>query len=76
MDTSPRQTLDLRGKECPFTILELGKTLRVLARGDLLEVVLGREAAIDEVRAWCEGTGNEFVASDAAGTVKVYVRKR
>lgn len=67
--------MDLRGKECPFTVIELGKAVRVLAEGDVLEVVLGGENAIGEVRAWCEGTGTEFVASEVADTIKVYVRK-
>jgi TusA-related sulfurtransferase len=67
--------LDLRGKECPFTVLELGKTVRGLARGDVLEIRVGRETAVDDIRAWCEGTGNEFLTSEVTATIKVYLRK-
>jgi len=67
--------LDLREEECPFTVLKLSKAVRALAEGDVLEIMVGRETAVDDIRVWCEGTGNEFLTSEVAPTIKAYLRK-
>jgi TusA-related sulfurtransferase len=75
MDTRPDRSLDLRGEKCPFTLLEMGKMLRGLARGQVLEIMVESGREVDEVRAWCMGTGDEFMGSQVSDTVRVYVRK-
>jgi len=75
MEPKPSLSLDLRDRECPFTLLQLGEAVRALSRGDVLEILVGREAAVDDIRAWCEGTGNEFLTSDVAATIRICLRK-
>jgi tRNA 2-thiouridine synthesizing protein A len=75
MDAKPDRTLDLRGKECPFTILEVGKALETLESGDLLRVISDRESIIEDLRAWCEGTGTEFVKATAQDNIDIHLRK-
>ena len=75
MEPRPNRSLDLRGEECPFTVLKLSKAVRVLATGDVLEIMVGRETVVDDIRAWCEGTGNEFLTSEVAATIKAYLKK-
>lgn len=58
-----------------MTVLSLGKAVRALAKGDVLEIIVGRETVVDDIRVWCEGTGNEFLASEVAATIKAYLRK-
>ena len=47
----------------------------MLATGDVLEIMVGRETVVDDIRAWCEGTGNEFLTSEVAATIKAYLKK-
>jgi len=54
----PHHTVDLRDKQCPFTILELSKTLESAASGDLIEIILDGPAALEEIGLWCRKTGN------------------
>jgi tRNA 2-thiouridine synthesizing protein A len=75
MKLKPDQSLDLRGKECPFTILEIGKAFRTLTAGDLLEVISDRESVIADVEAWCKETGAELAGTDTDVGVKIYLRK-
>jgi TusA-related sulfurtransferase len=75
MKTDPERKLDLRGKECPYTILDLARAVRELGPGSVLEIVVEQESTVDDIRAWCEGTGNEFLASEGGAAAKVYLRK-
>ena len=36
--SAPTETLDVRGKTCPYPILETGAALRKMSEGDVLEV--------------------------------------
>ena len=75
METKPDHIVDLRNKRCPFTILELGEALDSAAGGDLLEVVLAGEAALEEIEIWCRRTGAGVVETTAGEPPRVYVRK-
>lgn len=76
MEITPDESLDLRGKQCPFTIMEIGKVLRSLGSGQVLEVITDGGTAIDDIRAWCAGTGTELVAVQTEDGVKVYLKRR
>ena len=75
MELSPDGKVDLRGLRCPFTLLELGKALKTLKGGGLIEITSDHESIIDELQIWCTGTGVEFVASAVEDDIKVYLRK-
>jgi TusA-related sulfurtransferase len=85
MQDKPDHTVDLRDKQCPFTILELSKTLKGAKSGDLIEIVLDGPAALDEIGLWCLKTGNGIEETLEAGTSqggasrgeepRIYVRK-
>jgi TusA-related sulfurtransferase len=68
-------TLDLRGKQCPYTLMELSQAVRRLTPGGVLEVLLDGPDGVEEVKAWCEATGRGFVGPNAAGPARVYVRR-
>jgi TusA-related sulfurtransferase len=67
LEIQPDQKVDLRGKFCPFTVLELGKVLKVLKSGGLVEVLVEGAYAIDEIKTWCKGTGTEFIGVRGEG---------
>lgn len=69
------RTLDLCGKACPFTIVEIGKALRELSPGEVLEVLFDSESLVDDLKAWCEGTGTVLVDFTSQGVTRVYLRK-
>jgi TusA-related sulfurtransferase len=75
MKIEPHRRLDLRDKHCPYTVMEVGKALRELDPGGVLEVVLGTEAGIEEVQAWCKGTGTVFIGAEVEEGVRVYLRR-
>lgn len=82
---NPDHTLDLRDKQCPFTILELSKTLESAASGDLIEIILDGPAALEDIALWCRKTGNGIEEPPGAGDSRavasggrerwIYVRK-
>ena len=75
MDAEPDRTLDLSGKECPLTILEVGKAFDTLPSGALIKVISDRDSIVDDLRAWCEGRGMEFVQATSGVATEVILRK-
>ena len=69
------KTLDLRGRRCPFTLMALSAAMRALPDGGVLEVLLDGPDGVEEISAWCDATGREFVEPEEDGTNRVYVRK-
>ena len=75
MEITPDDSLDLRGKQCPFTIIEIGKALKSLGAGKVLEIVADGDSAADDIRAWCAGTGIELVAIETDECTRVYLKR-
>jgi TusA-related sulfurtransferase len=76
MPHRPDRTLDLTGKACPFTLLEIGNALRTLEPGQILEAVSDSEAFPGDVEAWCAGIGEEFIGAEVGDEIRVCLRKR
>lgn len=74
MDVTPDESLDLRGKECPFTVMEIGKALKSLGAGKVLEVVSDRDSVVDDVRAWCVGSGTELLGVETETCIRIYLK--
>lgn len=74
MRPEPDKTLDLRGRPCPFTVLDLAGAVRSLGVGGVLEVLVDGRAGAEEVRAWCEATGREFLGPEEPATDRVFLR--
>ncbi len=70
---NPDHTVDLREKQCPFTILELSRTLESAASGDLIEIILDGPAALDEIGLWCGKTGNGIEETPGVGGSRAVV---
>lgn len=63
--------LNLSGVCCPYSLLELNGTFKDMRKGATLEILADRASIVDEIRYWCEATGNEIVSvvTGAGGAV-------
>jgi len=68
--------LDTVGKFCPVPIIETANKMKELAPGETLTVIADDPGIKNDMRSWCEMTGNEFLGeSENSGEIEVYVRK-
>lgn len=69
--------LDCVGDVCPMPIVKTGKKMKELTSGQVLEVSADDEGIKEDMPAWCETTGNEFLGLEEEGDViRVYVKKK
>ena len=70
------KSLDCMGLYCPMPIVKTAERMKSLAPGEVLEVVADDIGIKQDMKAWCEATGNELVGVvDSNGEIKVYVKK-
>ena len=70
-------TLDCVGLICPMPIVQTSKKIKELKPGQVLEVAADDEGIKEDMPAWCNTTGNEFLGmEEEGGVIKVYVRKK
>lgn len=69
-------TLNCIGLVCPMPIVETSKKMKELQPGQTLEVLSDDEGIKEDMPAWCDTTGNEFLGiEEEADQIKVYVKK-
>lgn len=69
-------TLDCLGLYCPMPIAKTAEKMKELESGQILEVIADDEGIKEDMPAWCQSTGNEFLGvEEENGEYKVYVRK-
>jgi len=74
---SADDTLDLVCRMCPLHLIEPGEKLRCLKKGQVLEVLTDYDGALDDIPAWCEKCGQEFVGMEEDGDCyKLYIKKK
>lgn len=52
--------MDLRGFACPHLVVELGKALKKLKKGETLELRVGSNQ-VEDIEAWCEAVGCKII---------------
>lgn len=68
---------DSIGQACPMPIVHMAKTVRTMNMGEVIEIRADDEGAHEDIPAWCEQTGNEFLGEESSdGYVKYFVRKK
>jgi len=69
-------TLDCMGLYCPMPIVKTARTMKELKTGDILEVVADDKGIKQDMPAWAQATGNEFLGvEESGGEIRVYVKK-
>lgn len=71
-------TADLVYRVCPMHLLEPAEYLKDLHQGQVLEIVTDYDGALEDIPAWCEKHGQEFLGlceEDSDEIFKLYIRK-
>jgi tRNA 2-thiouridine synthesizing protein A len=70
-------TLDCVGLYCPMPIVKTSQKMKELKPGEVLEVVADDKGIKQDMPAWAQTTGNEFLGvEESGGEIKVYVKKK
>lgn len=70
------KSLDCVGLYCPMPIIKTATAIKELKKGQVLEVLADDIGIKEDMPAWCESTGNDFLGlEEEQGIVKVYVKK-
>lgn len=70
------QSLDCIGLYCPMPIVKTAEKIKQLKQGGILEVVADDKEIKQDMPAWCQATGHEFLGVDeGGGEIRVYVKK-
>ncbi len=70
------QSLDCIGLYCPLPIIRTAERIKHLKQGEVLEIVADDKGIKEDMPAWCEATGYEFLGvEETSGEIKVYVKK-
>jgi len=76
VDIQVDKVQDSIGQMCPMPIAFMAKNMRTMETGQVLEIRADDEGAHSDIPAWCEQTGNEFLAEEDCGDYyKYYVKK-
>ncbi len=70
------QSLDCIGLYCPMPIVKTAEKFKELKQGEVLEVVADDKGIKQDMPAWCQATGHDFLGVDEeSGEIRVYVKK-
>jgi len=73
----PDVTTDIVYMMCPMHLLKLEEHMKELEPGQILEIMTDYDGALEDIPAWCEKTGNEFLGmEDSIDFYKFYIKKR
>jgi len=71
------QTLDCIGLYCPMPIVKTAQKIKEMKSGDVLEIIADDKGIKQDMPAWCQTTGNEYLGmEETGGEIKVYVKKK
>lgn len=75
-DVKADLTADVVYMMCPMHLLKLDEMMKMLEKGQILEILTDYDGALEDIPKWCEKTGNEFIGLDETEDYyKFYVRK-
>ncbi|MDN5331993.1 MAG: hypothetical protein PWP45_1218 [Tepidanaerobacteraceae bacterium] len=68
--------IDARGLQCPGPIVQVFQTMKNLAEGSVVEVTATDPGFLNDIRSWCETTGNELLKTEKRADAYIaYIRK-
>ena len=72
----PDVTTDIVYMMCPMNLLKLQEKIKELDKGQILEILTDYDGALEDIPAWCEKTGNEFLGiEESEDYYKFYIKK-
>ena len=70
-------TTDIIYMMCPMHLLTIKQKIKEIKSGEVLAVLTDYEGALDDIPAWCDISGDEFLGVfEDTDHYKFYVRKR
>ncbi len=70
------QSIDCVGLYCPMPIVKTAEKIKQLKLGEVLEVIADDKGIKQDMPAWCESIGHEFLGMEEEGReIRVYVKK-
>lgn len=70
------KTLDCYGLLCPMPVVKTAQELATMKVGEVLEILATDEGIKEDLPAWCQATGNEFLGvKEENSEYKAYIRK-
>jgi tRNA 2-thiouridine synthesizing protein A len=75
--TKVDQHVDARGLACPMPIIKTAQAMKVLASGQVLEVLATDAGSVRDFQAWSRSTGNALLEmTDEAGTYRFLLQRK
>ena len=72
-----QQRVDARGLSCPLPIVKTAQAVKLIAPGELLEVLATDAGSVKDFEAWSRATGHELVEQTLdAGTYRFVLRHK
>lgn len=69
-------TTDIIYMMCPMHLLTIKQKIKEIKRGQVLAILTDYDGALEDIPAWCELSGNEFIGVyEDTDHYKFYVRK-
>jgi tRNA 2-thiouridine synthesizing protein A len=75
-DIAIAQTLDCRGLLCPLPVIKLGKALKAVEAGAVIEMLATDPGSVPDLEAFQRQTGHEVVERSQAGGVFRFLVRR
>ena len=77
IETTPiAKTVDARNLSCPLPIVKTALAIKILASGQLIEVLATDPGSTKDFTAWAKTTGHELVESSVDGKVFRYIVRK
>ncbi len=68
--------LDLKGLACPLPVVRVGKAIKDVPVGGMIEAVATDPGALADFPAWAKTSGNELVKTERNGAeLKFYIKR-
>jgi TusA-related sulfurtransferase len=70
-------TTDVVYMMCPMHLLKLQEMIKEIEPGQVLEILTDYDGALDDIPAWCEKTGTEFLGiEETEDFYRFYIKKK
>ncbi len=76
-NVKPDVSTDIVYMMCPMHLLKLEEQVKELEIDQVLEIMTDYDGALEDIPAWCDKTGNEFLGIDEDEEYyKFYIKKK
>ncbi len=76
MTVVPDVVLDVRGEKCPYPRIRTLQQIKILRKGEILEVIASDPEAWQNIDVWLTKSGDEFLDVESKeGSYHIFVKK-